>query len=393
MRTDTGATGDNLIETVQRAVAGLAEEPTTPELVQIIREHSGVISDEEVIMILRRLHSDSVGVGPLESVLAGAGVTDVLVNGHGSVWVDRGSGLERAPVQLGSEAAVRRLATRLALSCGRRLDDAQPFADGRLLREDGSIIRVHAVLPPIAEAGTCISLRVLRQADLSLGDLVVGGTLSAELAQVLRRIISSRRAFLVVGGTGSGKTTLLSAMLAEIPHHERIICIEDTAELRPPHPGRITLVSRAANVEGAGEITMSDLLRQALRMRPDRIIVGEIRGAEVVDLLAALNTGHEGGAGTVHANSITEVPARMEALAARGGLDRFALHSQLAAAVDVVLVMKHDGTGRRLAQIGVLEGNPVTARVIWDLADHPGGPVLTDLPAPLAEEVAAWWAP
>ena len=358
---------DVLIERVQRVLAGLPEQASSAEVVQVVRDQAGVIGDEEVIEILRRLRSDSVGVGPLERVLALPGVTDVLVNGAHDIWFDRGAGLERVDLDFGSDEAVRRLATRLALQCGRRLDDAQPFADGRLIRDDGNIIRIHAVLPPLSESGTCLSLRVLRQATLSLDDLVRGGTLTAELADVLRMVVDRRRAFLVVGGTGSGKTTLLSALLTEVPVDQRIICIEDTAELNPAHPGTVNLVSRAANVEGAGEITMSDLLKQALRMRPDRIVVGEIRGAEVVDLLAALNTGHEGGAGTIHANSIAEVPARMEALAARGGVDRMALHSQLAAAVDVVIVMKHTAQGRRLAQLGTLRGSPTEAHVVWDM--------------------------
>lgn len=357
-----------LIEKVQRVLAGMSEQVASGEVVRIIREQAGVISDEDVIEVLRRLRSESVGVGPLEGILALTGVTDVLVNGSESVWLDRGQGLEQVELDLGvGDEAVRRLATRLALQCGRRLDDAEPFADGRLIRDDGSLIRFHAVLAPLAESGTCISLRVLRQAKLSLPDLVSRGTMTAEIAEVLQQIIRHRRAFLVVGGTGSGKTTMLSAMLSEVPPDQRIICIEDTAELHPNHPGTVNLISRDANVEGAGEITMADLLKQSLRMRPDRIVVGEIRGAEVVDLLAALNTGHDGGAGTIHANSIREVPARMEALAARGGLDRDALHSQLAAAVDVVIVMKHTAQGRRLSQLGELRGNPVHAHVVWDM--------------------------
>ena len=367
MGTNTGViTRDALIERIQRVLAGTPGQATSAEMVTVIREQAGVISDEEVIDVLRRLRSDSVGVGPLEGLLALPGVTDVLVNGDRSVWIDRGHGLEKMSVELGMEDAVRRLATRLALHCGRRLDDAQPFADGRLIRDDGSILRFHAVLPPLSESGTCISLRVLRQAKLNLEDLVSRETLTRDIAGVLKTIVEKRRAFLVVGGTGSGKTTLLSAMLAEVPPTQRIVCIEDTAELHPNHPGTVNLVSRSASVEGAGEITMSDLLKQSLRMRPDRIVVGEIRGAEVIDLLAALNTGHEGGAGTIHANSLAEVPARMEALAARGGLDRGALHSQLSAAVDVVIVMKHTAHGRRVAQLGVLRGNPVEAHVVWD---------------------------
>lgn len=362
----TMITQDALLEQVQRVLAGLPEHPTSPEVVRVIREQAGVISDEEVIAVLRRLRSESVGIGPLEGALALPGVTDVLVNGPREVWIDRGGGLEQLDLDLGSEEAVRRLAARLALQCGRRLDDAQPFVDGCITRDDGSIIRIHAVLPPLADSGTCLSMRILRQASLTLDDLVAGGTLTADTAAVLRTIVAQRRAFLVVGGTGSGKTTLLAAMLGEVAPDQRIICIEDTAELNPAHPGTVNLITRSANVEGAGAITMSDLLKQAMRMRPDRIVLGEIRGAEVVELLAALNTGHEGGAGTIHANSITEVPARMEALAALGGLTRDALHSQLAAALDVVIVMRHTPQGRRLAQLGVLRGNPVEAHVVWD---------------------------
>lgn len=360
---------DLVVENVQRIIATKEIPPTSAEIASLIREQAGVISNEDIVMVLRRLRSDSVGVGPLESLLALPGVTDVLVNAHDSVWIDRGQGVEKADMDLGSEEAVRRLATRLALTCGRRLDDAQPFADGRITRDDGSVLRIHAVLAPLAESGTCISVRVLRQARLSLDDLIQSGTVPEDIAPALRNIINQRRSFLVVGGTGTGKTTLLSAMLTEVPADQRIICIEDTAELHPGHPSTINLVSRQANVEGAGAVSMADLLKQSLRMRPDRIVVGEIRGAEVVDLLAAMNTGHDGGAGTIHANSISEVPARMEALAATGGLDRMALHSQLAAAVDIVLVMKHTPQGRRLAQLGVLRGNPVTTQVVWDV-DH-----------------------
>lgn len=360
---------DLVVENVQRIIATKETPPTSAEIASLIREQAGVISNEDIVMVLRRLRSDSVGVGPLESLLALPGVTDVLVNAHDSVWIDRGQGVEKVDMDLGSEEAVRRLATRLALTCGRRLDDAQPFADGRITRDDGSVLRIHAVLAPLAESGTCISVRVLRQARLSLDDLINSGTVPEDIAPALRNIINQRRSFLVVGGTGTGKTTLLSAMLTEVPADQRIICIEDTAELHPGHPSTINLVSRQANVEGAGAVSMADLLKQSLRMRPDRIVVGEIRGAEVVDLLAAMNTGHDGGAGTIHANSISEVPARMEALAATGGLDRMALHSQLAAAVDIVLVMKHTPFGRRLAQLGVLRENPVTTQVVWDL-DH-----------------------
>lgn len=361
---------DAIVERVHRRIAEEEVRPSPEALVSVVREEAGVISDLDMLELLRRLRHDSDGVGALEPLLGIPGVTDVVVNGPESVFFDRGRGLERARLRFPTDADVRRLAVRLAHACGRRLDDAQPFADGRLSRDDGSHIRVHAMLSPPADNGTCLSLRVLHQAADTLESLVASGTMPPQIAEALSLIVRGRRAFLVTGGTGSGKTTLLSALLAEVPHEERIICIEDTAELQPRHPHVLSLVARAKNIEDRGEITLSDLLKQSLRMRPDRIVIGEIRGAEVVDLLAALNTGHDGGAGTVHANSLKEIPARMEALAALGGLDRMAVHSQIAAALQVVLVMRRHPQGRRLHQIGILEGNPVRTRVLWD--EHHG---------------------
>ena len=313
--------------------------------------------DTEVLSNLRTLQTELTGVGILEPLLHAPGTTDVLVTAPDAVWVDDGKGLRRSSIQFADEDAVRRLAQRLALSVGRRLDEAQPWVDGQLagVSAEQFTVRLHAVLAPIASGGTCLSLRVLRPATQDLAMLAASGAIATEAAALLDRIIAARLAFLVSGGTGAGKTTLLSAALGAVAPHERIICVEDAAELQPRHPHVVNLVARSANVEGIGEITVRDLVRQALRMRPDRIVVGEVRGAEVVDLLAALNTGHDGGAGTVHANNPAEVPARLEALAALGGLDRFALHSQLVAAVQVLL---HVGRGRdgqrRLSEIAVL---------------------------------------
>jgi pilus assembly protein CpaF len=295
------------------------------------------------------LQTELTGVGMLEPLLRADGTTDVLVTAPDAVWVDDGNGLRRTSVRFADEDAVRRLAQRLALSVGRRLDEAQPWVDGQLigLTADQFTVRLHAVLAPIACGGTCLSLRVLRPATQDLAMLARAGAIAPEAAALLDKIVAARLAFLVSGGTGAGKTTLLSAVLGAVPPDERIVCVEDAAELQPRHPHLVKLVARCANVEGIGEITVRDLVRQALRMRPDRIVVGEVRGAEVVDLLAALNTGHDGGAGTVHANNPAEVPARLEALAAVGGLDRLALHSQLAAAVQVLLHVGRDRSGKR----------------------------------------------
>ncbi len=345
---------------VDRVRERLAAEsgPLRPGLVaEAIRaESGGVLGDTEVLTNLRVLQTELTGAGPLEPLLRAPDTTDVLVVAPDSVWCDQGNGLQRSAVRFPDEDAVRRLAQRLALAAGRRLDDAQPWVDAVLPGPGGGAVavRLHAVLPPVAAAGTCISLRVLRPAAQTLAGLAAIGAVPPQAEQLLRDVVAARLAYLVSGGTGAGKTTLLAAMLGAVDPGERIVCVEDAAELRPAHPHVVRLVARGANVEGTGEITLRQLVRQALRMRPDRIVVGEVRGVEVVDLLAALNTGHDGGAGTVHANSTAEVPARLEALAATGGLDRAALHSQLAAAVQVLLHVDRVGGRRRLAEIALL---------------------------------------
>ncbi len=334
----------------------------SPEVVaQALRARGRPVGDATVLAVHDLLRRDVVGAGPLEPLLRLPGVTDVLVNGPDAVYVDRGDGLERTSTVFPDDAAVRRLAQRLAGSAGRRLDDATPYVDLRL--PDGT--RLHAVLAPLARPGTLISLRVPRSRVFTLEELAERGTLNADGAVLLRRLIEARIAFLVSGGTGSGKTTLLSALLSVVDPGHRLVLVEDASELRPEHPHVVALESRPANVEGAGEVPMRVLVRQALRMRPDRLVVGEVRGAEVTDLLAALNTGHEGGCGTVHANSAADVPARIEALAMAGGLAQAAVHSQLASAVGAVVHLARDVQGRRrVAEIAVLvraEGGLVCA--------------------------------
>lgn len=378
-------------ELLERVRHRLAEVPgrLSPAVVAgaIRAEAGGVFGDTDLLAALRVLQTELSGAGPLEALLREPATADVLVTAPDAVWVDRGAGLERTDVRFADEAAVRRLAQRLALSAGRRLDEAQPWVDGRLPEAGygGAGVRLHAVLPPVAADGTTVSLRVLRPATQGLDALVASGSVPAEVAGLLEAVVAARLAFLVVGGTGSGKTTLLAALLARVDARERIVCVEDAAELAPRHPHVVRLVARAANVEGVGEVTVRQLVRQALRMRPDRVVVGEVRGAEVVDLLTALNTGHDGGAGTVHANSPREVPARLEALAALGGMDAAALHSQLAAAVQVVLHVHRgpDGT-RGLAAVGVLErsvAGTVTVAPAWTRSGGrgPAWSVLADL--------------
>src|SRR6202008_3483795 len=348
----------SLIDRVRERPA-VESGPLRPDVVAaaIRAESGGVLGDTEVLSSLRVLQTELTGAGILEPLLRADGTTDVLVTAPDAVWIDDGNGLRRSSIRFADDAAVRRLAQRLALSVGRRLDGAQPWVNGQLtaLGTGQFSVRLHAVLPPIAAGGTCLSLRVLRPATQDLAALTSSGTIAPDAAALLEKIIDARLAFLISGGTGAGKTTLLSAVLGAVAADERIVCVEDAAELAPAHPHLVKLVARCANVEGAGEVTVRDLVRQALRMRPDRIVVGEVRGGEVVDLLSGLDTGHDGGAGPGHANNPGEVPARLEALGALGGLDRGALHSQLAAAVQVVLHVDRDRGGqRRLREIAAL---------------------------------------
>ncbi|OBK11054.1 TadA family conjugal transfer-associated ATPase [Mycobacterium asiaticum] len=384
----------SLIERVRERLA-VEPGPLRPNVVAaaIRAESGGILGDTEVLANLRVLQTELTGAGILEPLLCAAGTTDVLVTAPDAVWVDDGNGLRRSQIRFADEAAVRRLAQRLALAAGRRLDDAQPWVDGQLtgIGTGGFAVRLHAVLPPVSTEGTCLSLRVLRPATQDLAALTALGTIATEAGALVADIIAARLAFLVCGGTGAGKTTLLAAMLGAVSPAERIVCVEDAAELAPRHPHLVKLVARRPNVEGVGEVTVRELVRQALRMRPDRIVVGEVRGAEVVDLLAALNTGHGGGAGTVHANSPSEVPARLEALGALGGLDRPALHSQLAAAVQVLLHVSRDGTGRRrLAEIAVLrrDSGQVHAITVWH-ADRGMTPQAVELRALLRHRMTA----
>ncbi|WP_051706164.1 TadA family conjugal transfer-associated ATPase [Nocardioides aequoreus] len=324
----------------------------TPRLVaEALRERGRPVGDATVLAVHDELRRDVVGAGPLEPLLRLPGVTDVLVNGPDQVHVDRGAGLELTGVRFPDDRAVRRLAQRLAASAGRRLDDASPYVDLRL--PDGS--RFHAVLAPLARPGTTISLRVPRQRVFTLEELVAAGVVPAPGAELLARVVRARLAFLVSGGTGTGKTTLLNALLSLVPPGERLVLVEDASELRPDHPHVVGLEARPANIEGAGAVTLQTLVRQALRMRPDRLVVGEVRGAEVVDMLAAMNTGHEGGCGTIHANGAAEVPSRVEGLGLAAGMARDAVHSQLHAALDVVVHVGRDRDGRRrVRQLGVV---------------------------------------
>lgn len=379
-----------VVDDVRRRLATSPGELTPHRVAEALRASGAPVGDATVLAVHDLLRQDVHGAGPLEPLLRLPDVTDVLVNGADDVWVDRGRGLERADVRFADDAAVRRLAQRLAASGGRRLDDATPHADVRL--PDGT--RFHAVLAPVSRPGTVISLRVARRRVWLLDELVESGALPPDGAILLAEVVAARCAFLVTGGTGSGKTSVLSALLSLVAPTERVVLVEDASELRPDHPHVVGLEARPPNIEGVGEITLRTLVRQALRMRPDRLVVGEVRGAEVVELLAALNTGHAGGCGTLHANSAADVPARIEALALAAGLPREAAHSQLAAALDVVIHLGRDEDGlRRVREVAVPERSDLGLVVMRTAATFEAdrvvrGPAAARLAARL--EAPAW---
>ena len=365
---------------VRQRFAAMESETSVAKVAEAVRAEPGsaLLGDRTLRLVAERLAAEFGGAGQLTPLLAEPEVTDVLVNGD-DVWVDRGNGLCRVPVDLGGPAAVRRMAQRLAAAAGRRLDDASPCVDAQL--PDGT--RMHAVLPPVARGGPLLSLRTFRRSGFTLDDLVTCGTLTPAAAQMLRGVVAARLPYLVTGGTGCGKTTVLSAMLTLVPPDERIVIVEDSAELRPEHPHVVALQARTPNVEGAGQISLRDLVRQALRMRPDRLVIGECRGAEVVDLLGALNTGHEGGAATLHANTPADVPARLEALGLLGGVPRSALHAQVGAALRVVVHLRRSRWGRVIDEICLLETGArhlVRAVPAWCRSTGPG-PAAADLVA------------
>lgn len=337
----------------------LGPSPTEDELaaavVAVLRQRGRLVGPRALATTVRAVRDEVLGAGPLQRWLDDPLVSDVLVNGPRQVWVERAGRLGRVDVDLGTSAAVRALAVRLAATGGRRLDDASPAVDARL--PDGT--RLHALLPPLAGPCTVLSLRVIRPRPFTLPELVASGSVAPPLAPVLTALVERRANLLITGATGTGKTTLLGALLGLVDPAQRVLVLEEQPEIVVDHPHVVHLATREANVEGAGAVDLPALVRHALRMRPDRIVLGECRGAEVRDVLAALNTGHEGGCATLHANTAADVPARLEALAALAGMSREALAAQAASAWDAVLHLRRDTAGRRyLAEVGVVARAP-----------------------------------
>jgi len=288
---------------------------------------------------------DTVGLGPLDSLLRDRGVTEVIANGPDRVYAERSGRLVREPVAFRDEEHLRQVIDRVVSSVGRRVDESSPMVDARL--PDGS--RVNAVLPPIALDGPLLTIRKFARAPFRVDDLVAAGSLAPAQADLLERCVRGRLNIVVSGGTGTGKTTLLNALAGFIDPAERIVTVEDAAELRLPQPHVARLETRPPNVEGRGEVTLRALVRNALRMRPDRIVVGEVRGGEALDMLQAMNTGHDGSLTTVHASSPADAVRRIETMALMAGLDlpHLAVREQVASAVDVIVHLVRDGDGSR----------------------------------------------
>lgn len=357
----------------------LLENPgpvTTSAVASALARSGRVLGSAALLELVSKISAQLAGAGPLQPLLDDASTTDVFVNGPREVWADHGEGLRRVPVSLGTEADVRALAVRLAALGGRRLDDSQPLVDVRL--PDG--VRLNAVIPPLSGDVTVLSFRVPRQRGFTLAELVDSGSVTPDIADLLLHMLARRTNFLISGGTGSGKTALLGALLAEIDPGQRLVIVEDSRELNIGHPHVVQLSARQANVEGMGEVSMADLVKNALRMRPDRLVVGECRGAEVRDMLTALNTGHEGGCATIHANAASAVPARLEALGALAGMTPQAVSSQVGTAIDVIVHVRRGGAGRQVAQVAVprVTDGVITTVPAWEI-DTGRGPGWVDL--------------
>nr|WP_113719239.1 TadA family conjugal transfer-associated ATPase [Arthrobacter dokdonellae] len=339
-----------LLESVRETVLGDSGPITELRVAAAVRGTGRLLGAAGSLVAMDRISAELNGLGPLQPLALDPSVTDIFVNAPDSVWLDRGAGPEPVDVAFDDESALRALAIRLIATGGRRLDDSSPCVDVRIAPG----YRIHAVLPPVSSSGTLLSIRIGRRRSFTLAELQAAGCVHPVLAAVLRRIIGSRLGFLVSGATGAGKTTLLSTLLGLCLPGERLVLVEDAAELQPDHPHVLTLEARHANAEGAGSIDLQELVRQALRMNPGRLIVGECRGAEVRELLMALNTGHSGGGGTIHANSAADVPARLAGLGVLAGMSTEAVALQASSALDVVVHVDRGANGRFVSQIGVV---------------------------------------
>lgn len=344
------------------------------ELARIVRDEQVALTPAERAQVIDEVGADVLGFGPLEPLLRDDDITEIMVNRHDQIYIERAGRLSPYPARFASEAQLRRVIERIVGRVGRRIDESSPLVDARL--DDGS--RVNAIIPPLAVNGASLTIRKFARTPYTSDDLIRFGTLTAEMAQVLDGAVRGRLNVLVSGGTGTGKTTLLNVLSGYIPENERIITIEDAVELQLQQAHVVRLESRPENIEGRGEVTIRDLVRNSLRMRPDRIVIGEVRGGESLDLLQAMNTGHEGSISTIHANSPRDAVSRLETLVLMAGMDLplRAIREQIASALDVIVQMTRmkDGTRRvtHVTEVHGMEGDIITLQDVF-LFDYSAG--------------------
>jgi pilus assembly protein CpaF len=331
-----------------------------------LAQETGISRDDRQRIALE-LANDILGHGPLERLLADDSITEIMVNGPDEIWIERAGRLYETPVRFSDESHLRRIINKMVAQVGRRIDEASPMVDARL--PDGS--RVNAIIPPLSLSGPLVTIRKFSKRRLDLDDMVKLGTLTAETTEFLQRCIRAQLNMLISGGTGSGKTTLLNALSTSIPEEERIVTIEDAAELRLNQRHVLRLEARPRNLDGEGEVQIRQLLRNSLRMRPDRIIVGEVRGAEALDMLQAMNTGHDGSLSTVHSNSARDALARVETMVLMAGIDLpvRAIREQVSSALDAVVHLERleDGSRRvtSISEVQRMESDVITMQELF----------------------------
>jgi pilus assembly protein CpaF len=363
---------ERLLKVLDLSLLGSLEEgPARSQIREItnrlLLEESAPLSLAQRQFVTRRIEDEVMGHGPLEPLLADPTISDILVNGHDQVYIERRGKLELTEVRFNDDAHLMNIIDRIVSAVGRRVDESSPMVDARL--KDGS--RVNVIIPPLALDGPMLSIRRFAIELLKMEDLIRLGTINESLGRVLNGIVQGRLNVVISGGTGAGKTTLLNILSGFVPATERVVTIEDSAELQLQQPHVVRLETRPPNIEGKGEVAQRDLVRNALRMRPERIIVGEVRGAEALDMLQAMNTGHDGSLTTVHANSPRDALGRIETMVSMTGITfpMKALRAQMASAINVVIQITRDEDGRRrvtsLQEINGMEGDLITMSEIF----------------------------